>query len=1037
VQYQWQRGTSDIKDEISATYKLASAAMADNNVTFRCVVSNSAGKDTSNSATLTVSNKIIPAEISTDPVNASVVEGSSATFSVTANGTGVQYQWQRGMTDIKDEISATCKLSSAAMADNNVTFRCVVSNGAGKDTSNSATLTVSNKIIPAEIATDPVNASVVEGSSATFSVTANGTGVQYQWQRGTSDIKDEISATCKLASAAMADNNVTFRCVVSNGAGKDTSNSATLTVLPKPAAPVISTVTPGDANVIVSWGAVSGAASYTLYYKEGTTVDTTVTTKVSGAALTQTVTGLKNGTVHAFAVTAVNANGKSSLSEIRTATPQVPVAGAPTLSAPTPGSGKVTLSWTAVTGALSYKVYCQSGTVTAIDTATATKKAVAAVLTTDISSLTNCQVYTFGVSSVNAGGESVIGTLQTGSPVSAVPTITTAPNPTKTACEGTLVEIDVGATPVGNTLIYQWSKDTRVITTAENSTADKATFVIPSAATGDAGTYSCLVKNGCSSTVPSGNCVLTINRKSTAPTAITATPNTICDGGTSVLAVTGTLGTNATWKWYENSNFSTPATVTAVSGITDGSKVNVSSTGTYYAQAEGDCGKFGSTTVSATVSSTQYTVTPTQSTNGTITPTGVATVNCGSTRIYTITPDNGYRVSDVKVNGVSLAPPTNSYTFTDIRAAKTITATYVPITYTLTINSSTGGSVTLSPPGGTYSAGTVVTLTPVPTGNYLFANYTGDPVTSSTITMNSNKTVTANFGAAVTVTYNGNSLDAGSAQAPIPVKVLQGTSINIATAPTGMSKAGCVFSGWSTAKNGLGSPYNVNESKRIDIDITLYANWTVQDASGNEYHTITIGTQTWMVENLRTATLNTGNTPISYVTDGPSWGSLTTPGYCWYNNDESANKATYGALYNAYAVNTGMLAPAGWRVPTDDDWSTLSTFFDGDAAAGGKLKEAGSAHWTSPNTGTNDLGFSALGGGVRNRYSGAFGATDGGYGSGGAIKDVGHWWTSTVSGNTNYFRKIYYDGNAISSDNYWGRGDSPLQCGFSVRCVRN
>jgi uncharacterized protein (TIGR02145 family) len=190
-----------------------------------------------------------------------------------------------------------------------------------------------------------------------------------------------------------------------------------------------------------------------------------------------------------------------------------------------------------------------------------------------------------------------------------------------------------------------------------------------------------------------------------------------------------------------------------------------------------------------------------------------------------------------------------------------------------------------------------------------------------------------------------------------------------------------------------------------------------------------------MVENLKTTRFSDG-TSIPNVTDGPSWGSLTTPGYCWYNNDESANKATHGALYNGYAVNTGKLAPAGWHVPTDADWSTLSIFLGGDAVAGGKLKEAGSAHWTSPNTGTNDVGFSALGGGVRNRYSGAFGVSDG-YGSGGAIKDVGHWWTSTVSDNTNYFRKIYYDGNAFSSGNYWGRGDSPLACGFSVRCVRN
>ena len=89
---------------------------------------------------------------------------------------------------------------------------------------------------------------------------------------------------------------------------------------------------------------------------------------------------------------------------------------------------------------------------------------------------------------------------------------------------------------------------------------------------------------------------------------------------------------------------------------------------------------------------------------------------------------------------------------------------------------------------------------------------------------------------------------------------------------------------------------------------------TATDIDGNVYHTVTIGTQVWMVENLKTTRYNDGS-PIPLVTDSSYWSNLTTPGYCWYNND-TTNKNTYGALYNWYTVNTGKLAPqAGMYLP--------------------------------------------------------------------------------------------------------------------------
>ncbi len=155
---------------------------------------------------------------------------------------------------------------------------------------------------------------------------------------------------------------------------------------------------------------------------------------------------------------------------------------------------------------------------------------------------------------------------------------------------------------------------------------------------------------------------------------------------------------------------------------------------------------------------------------------------------------------------------------------------------------------------------------------------------------------------------------------------------------------------------------NILEAFRI----TLPKNYagTVSDIEGNTYRIVTIGSQTWMAENLRTGSYKTGTT-IPLVIDNTAW-SNTTPGYCWYNNDPSTYKATYGALYNWYAVSTGNLCPIGWRVPTEPDWIILENYLGGSSIAGGKIKETGTEHWTSPNTGADNIsGFTALPAGYR------------------------------------------------------------------------
>lgn len=143
---------------------------------------------------------------------------------------------------------------------------------------------------------------------------------------------------------------------------------------------------------------------------------------------------------------------------------------------------------------------------------------------------------------------------------------------------------------------------------------------------------------------------------------------------------------------------------------------------------------------------------------------------------------------------------------------------------------------------------------------------------------------------------------------------------------------------------------------------------TMTDQDGNVYKTITIGTQTWMAENLRTTKYNDG-TAIPNVTDSIAWAALTTGAFCNYKNTTNdVFIATYGRLYNWYAVNSGKLSPAGWHIPTMDEFNILSAYLGNGSVAGGKMKETGTTHWNyySQNIGaTNESGFTALPSGGR------------------------------------------------------------------------
>jgi uncharacterized protein (TIGR02145 family) len=197
--------------------------------------------------------------------------------------------------------------------------------------------------------------------------------------------------------------------------------------------------------------------------------------------------------------------------------------------------------------------------------------------------------------------------------------------------------------------------------------------------------------------------------------------------------------------------------------------------------------------------------------------------------------------------------------------------------------------------------------------------------------------------------------------------------------------------------------------------------WVALSSSFVALPTIVIGTQQWMRENLDVLTYRNGDI-IPQVTDPTAWAALTTGAWCYYNNDPE-NGAIYGKLYNWYAVNDPRgLAPAGWHVPTEAEWTTLSTTLGGAQVAGSKMKAAGTSRWVTPNTAAdNSSGFTGLPSGGRN-YDGTY--FDLGY--------SGSYWSSNEDqAKLGWSRMLSFRFRSMARSHVYKAN------GLSVRCLRD
>ncbi len=244
-------------------------------------------------------------------------------------------------------------------------------------------------------------------------------------------------------------------------------------------------------------------------------------------------------------------------------------------------------------------------------------------------------------------------------------------------------------------------------------------------------------------------------------------------------------------------------------------------------------------------------------------------------------------------------------------------------------------------------------------------------------------------------------------------------------------RADCSSSFGKCEGDGIVNILDVLKIVNIILDVDFCG---MVDIEGNVYRTVTIGAQVWMAENLKVTHYRNGDA-IPKVTDNTAWSTLTSGAYSNYNND-GGNVATYGRLYNWYAVEDSRnVAPEGWHVPSDAEWKQLEMHLGMSQSLagatgwrgtdeGGKMKEAGTSHWLSPNTGaTNESGFSALPSGLR-------------YSVGGYFDNLGNcdgFWSSTeYSSDGAWYRALDFERAQVHRYYYGSKQD-----GFSVRCVRD
>ncbi len=916
--YQWQVNTGSGFGNITnggvysgtttATLTITGATAGMNTYTYRCVTTNSCGSINSNAGTLTVNTA---PNIAVHPSNSTICEGTNTSFSVTAAGTALTYQWQvhngTSWSNVSNTgiysgaITSTLSLTAATSAVNTYQYRCIV-NGtcAPAATSNAATLTINTAPV---ITGQPGNSTICENANTSFGVTATGASLTYQWQVSTNGgglwtnitntgiYSGTTTATLSLTAATSTVNGYQYRCVVSGiCTPAATSNAATLNINTAPvvtAQPANSAICAGT-NTSFSVTATGTSLTYQWQVHNGTSWSNVSNTGIYSGA-TSTTLNLTGATaaVNTFQYRCVVSGTCTPAATTNAATLTINTAPAitaqPANSTICPGNN-TSFSVTATGTALTYQwqVSTNGGglwtnlTNTGIYSGTTT----ATLNLTAATSTVNGYQYRCVVSGSCTPATTSNAAILT---INLVPAITAQPG-NSTICSGNNTSFSVTAT--GTALTYQWQVSTNggslwtnLTNTGIYSGTTIATLNLTGATTAQNGyQYRCVVSGTCTPAATSNAAILNIN---TAP-AITAQPgnSTICENTNTSFNVTA-IGTALTYQWQVSTNGG-------------GLWTNLTNTGIYSGAATATLSLTAATT---TINGYQYRCIV----SGTCTP-GV-TSNTASISINTLP--------------TITAQPANSTICSGNNTSFSVTATGTALTYQWQVSTNGGGLWTNITNTGIYSGTSTATLNL--TGAAIAQNgYQYRCVVSGTCT----PATTSN--AAI---LNINTAPAITAQ-PGNSTICENTNTSFSVTATGTA----LTYQWQISTNGGGLWTNITNTGIYSGTTTATLNLTVATTAVNsyQYRCVVSGTCTpQATSNAATLTINTApvitsqpQTDTICVNTGTTFSVATTGTgltYQWQvstNNGTSWTNLANGGIYSGVATSALALTNATVAVHT-------------------------------------------------------------------------------------------------------------------------
>ena len=549
--YQWYDNGVPVTGATSSTYTTPATATTDSGSKFTVVVTDAGGSTTSNQAPLTVTAPVVtPPTISNQPAGQTVNAGQTATYSVTASGTGpLTYQWYDNGVPVTGATSSTYTTPSTTSSNSGSVYTVTVSNSGGTATSTPAPLTVNSGPV---ITSPPANQTVNAGQTATYNVTATGSGtLTYQWSDNGTPIPGATSSTYTTPPTTTSNSGSVYTVTVSNGVGSTPAGPATLTVNSAPvitAPPVNQTVNAGQTATYN----VTATGSGTLTYQWSDN-GTPIAGATSSTYTTPPTTSSNSGSV--YTVTVSNSVGSTPAGPATLTVNTAPVITNQSPNQTVTSGQTATLNVTATgTGPLTYQ-WSDNGT--PISGATSST-----YTTPPNSSSTSGSIYTVTVSNTVGSTTSVPITITVNTP----PVITNQ-TPSQTVNAGQTATFSVTATGTGP-LTYQWSDNGTPIPGATSST-----YTTPATTGSNSGSvYTATVTNsaGSATTVPSTLTVIT-------PPTITTPPasQSVSVGQTASFGVVASGTGPLTYQWYDNGTlipgatgvtYTTPATVAGNNG---------------------------------------------------------------------------------------------------------------------------------------------------------------------------------------------------------------------------------------------------------------------------------------------------------------------------------------------------------------------------------------------------------------------------------------------------------------------------------------